>query len=71
MLKTQYQKIKKIINKLEDEALNEGVDITSSEFELLISDFLKQKGFTSEEYLEHDDPKPQEDKPEEIDLKII
>jgi len=40
MLKTQYQKIKKIINKLEDEALNEGVDITSSEFELLISDFL-------------------------------
>lgn len=71
MLKTQYQKIKKIINKLEDEALNEGVDITSSEFELLISDFLEQKGFTKTEYLEYDDPKPQEDKPEEIDLKII
>ena len=50
MTKIQYKQLKKLINKLEDDALKKGVDITSSEFGLLIERLLKLKDFTLAEY---------------------
>lgn len=55
MTKQQYNRIKKLIDKLEKEALNEGVDITSPEFEGLVVRLLESKGFTLEEYNEADE----------------
>jgi len=54
MSKSQYLRIKKLIDKIEEEALEEGVDITSFDFQLLIEKLLKQKGFTLAEYQEHE-----------------
>ena len=50
MTKQQYQIIKKLINRAEDEALSDGLDPTSSEFGLLVVELLKQRGFTLDEY---------------------
>ena len=52
MTKTQYKQLRKLINKLEEQALSEGVDITSSGFKLLIKDLLRDKGFTLLEFEE-------------------
>ena len=52
MSRSEYRKLKKLIGKLEDEALNEGVDITSPEFQVIIERVITQKGFTLEEYEE-------------------
>ena len=52
MTKTQYKQLKKLINKLEEQALSEGVDITTSGFQSLINKLLKSKGFTLSEFEE-------------------
>jgi len=52
MTKKEYKNLKKIIDKVEDEALTEGIDITSSDFQYIIKELLKKKGFSSMEYEE-------------------
>ena len=52
MTNQQYNKIKKIIDKLEDEVLKEGDDITSDAFQKAVEHILSQRGFTLKEYQE-------------------
>ena len=56
MNKKEFQKIEKLLEKAEDEALNEGVDITSAKFQSLLEEIktkiLREKGITLEEYKE-------------------
>lgn len=67
MNKQQYLRIKKLIDKMENDALEDGVDITSSRFQAIIIKLLNNKGFTLEEYEEFENPKPEEDKPLKIE----
>jgi len=68
MTKSQHQRIKKLIDKLEDEVLENGEDITSPEFGLLVEKIIADRGFDVSEYNEMENPK---EEPEEIKLKII
>lgn len=52
MTEKEYKKLKKIIDQLEDEFLKEGGDITSPDFQWVIQELLKKKGFTLTEYEE-------------------
>ena len=65
MNKQQYLRIKKLIDKIEDEALEDKVDITSPRFQAIIVKLLNNKGFTLEEYEEFENP--EEDKPLKIE----
>lgn len=64
MTRQQYNKLKKLIDEAEKRALNEGIDITSKEFDLVIDEILKSKGFTLVEYNRMEEAKPPE--PEKI-----
>lgn len=48
----QYKQIQKIIDKLENQVLKEGDDITSDAFKSAVKLLLSQRGFTLEEYEE-------------------
>lgn len=52
MTNQKYQQLKKIIDKLEDEVLKGGEDITSDAFQSAVKQILEQRGFTLEEYKE-------------------
>ena len=52
MTKAQFLRFKKRIEQLEAAALTDGIDIASVEFENIIKDQLKQRGFTSEDFEE-------------------
>lgn len=69
MTKTEHKRLNKIINKFEDQAIDETVDIMSADFKALIEEVITGNGFTIEEYEEHENPKPPE--PEEMELKIV
>ncbi|RLC36507.1 hypothetical protein DRH27_05130, partial [Candidatus Falkowbacteria bacterium] len=49
---SQYKRIKKLIDKLEEEFLEAGEDITSPEFEKIKEQILKERRFTLAEYTE-------------------
>jgi len=63
----EYKRLNKMLNSLEDTAIKEGVDITSPEFQSLTEELIGRKGYTMEEYNEHNEPMV-EDK--EIEIKI-
>lgn len=50
MTNLQFKKLQKLITKLEDQAIDEGIDTSSQEFVSLIVELLDKRGFTYEEY---------------------
>ena len=50
MDKQQYNRIKKLVEKLEEQALKEGIDTLSEDFQVIIQQVLEKKGFTPDDF---------------------